>query len=358
MRFPRCRARVRSASVALVAALACYLALTGGCSASDGNDRSAPRASAGTDCDRYASTRASGSANGSRENPFRSVPRLVRSLRRGEVGCLAAGRYEHRGVVRVTRPGITLRPLGRGRGRVVVDGAVWVMPSARGARISRLRLTSHDPEFTIPLKIQADGVTIVANDITTSTSISCILIGSARVVTGTVIERNRIRRCGRSGKHDHLIYVQNSRDAVIRNNLLTDNAGGWAVHLYPNADGTLVEGNVIDGNQGGVIFAGTDGDTSDGNVVRENVITSSFPRFNIEASWSDGPIGEGNSAFGNCLFSGGPGAPLGLAPEEGFDEHDNVQGGANLYINSEAGNFRLRATSPCAPVLERARKRG
>ena len=294
-------------------------------------------------------------ANGSREAPYPSLPRLVRSLRRGQVGCLAAGHYEHRGVVRLTRPGITLRPLGRARGRVLVDGAVWVMPSARGARISRLRLTSHDPVFTIPLKIQADGVTIVANDITTSTSISCILIGSARVVTGTVIERNRIRRCGRRGKHDHLIYVQRSRDAVIRDNLLTDNAGGWAVHLYPDADGTLVQGNTIDGNQGGVIFAGTDGDTSDGNVVRENVITSSFPRYNIESSWSDGPLGEGNSAYANCLFSGGPGAPSGLAPEEGFDEHDNVQGGANLYINPEAGNFRVRSSSPCAATAAKGR---
>lgn len=354
MRFPRCWARARSGAWALCATLACCLGLTSGCSASDANgDRSepAPRASAGTDCDRYASARASGYANGSRERPFQSVGRLVRSLRRGQVGCLAAGRYEHRGVVRLTRAGVTLRPLGRGRGRVVVDGAVWVMPSARGARISRLRLTSHDPVFTIPLKIQADDVTVVANDITTSTSISCILIGSARVVTGTVIERNRIRRCGRRGKHDHLLYIQRSRDAVIRNNLLIDNAGGWAVHLYPDADGTLIERNVIDGNQGGVIFAGTDGDTSDGNVVRENVITSSFPRFNIEASWSDGPLGEGNSAFGNCLFSAGPAAPSGLAPEEGFDEYDNLVASGDLYVKPDDGDFRLRAGSACAPVV-------
>jgi hypothetical protein len=347
---------VRNGSLALAAALLCGLALTGGCSASDGDDRSGPpaRAAAGADCDRYASPRAEGPADGSRAHPFPTLARLVRSLRRGQVGCLAAGRYEHRGVVRLTRPGVTLRPLGRGRGRAVVDGAVWVMPSARGARLSRLRLTSHDPVFTIPLKIQADGVTVVANDVTTSTSISCILIGSVRVVTGTVIERNRIRRCGRRGKHDHLIYVQRSRDAVIRENLLIDNAGGWAVHLYPDADGTLIEGNVIDGNQGGVIFAGTDGDTSDGNVVRDNVITSSSPRYNLEASWSDEPPGEDNTASGNCLFSAGPGAPAGVAAEDGFEEQDSVVAGANLYIDPDAGNFRVRATSPCSPVAGRA----
>jgi hypothetical protein len=234
---------------------------------------------------------------------------------------------------------------------VVIDGAVWVMPGATGSRISRVRLTSHDPTFTIPIKIQADRFTLVANDITTSTSISCVLIGSARVVTGTLIERNRIHRCGRRGKHDHLIYVQRSRDAVIRRNLLIDNAGGWAVHLYPDADGTLITRNVIDGNQGGVIFAGTDGDTSDGNVVRDNLITSSSPRYNIESSWSDEPPGEGNAAFGNCLFSSGPGAPTGLGDEIGFDEHDNFQAVGKLYRDAGRGDYRLRAGSVCAPVL-------
>ena len=94
----------------------------------------------------------------------------------------------------------------------------------------------------------------------------------------TLVELNRIHGCGRTGKLAHLIYVTHSQGAVIRNNLLVGNGGGWAVHLYPDADGTLVEGNVIDSNEGGVIFAGDGGgDTSDRNVVRENVITNSAP---------------------------------------------------------------------------------
>jgi nitrous oxidase accessory protein NosD len=337
--------------------LGCCLALSSGCNASDSNDEQAgpsARAKASGVCDRFASARARGGGNGTRTRPFRTFAQLVRSLGRGAVGCLAAGRYEHRGVVELQQPGITIRPLGRARGRVVIDGAVWVMPRARGARIARLSLVSHDPVFTIPLKIQADDVTVIANDITTSTSISCVLIGSSRTVTGTVIERNRITRCGRQGKHDHLIYVQKSRDAVIRNNLLTDNAGGWAVHLYPDADGTLIEHNVIDGNQGGVIFAGARGETSDGNVVRENVITSSSPRYNIESSWSGGPFGSGNAAFDNCVFSSGLGAPSGVADEEGFEESNNRLATADLYVNHDAGDFRLRPGTACAPVLRAA----
>ena len=139
-----------------------------------------------------------------------------------------------------------------------------------------------------------------------------MLIGSPDIeVAHTVVERNRIHDCGSRGKLAHLIYVTNSRGAVIRANLLVDNQGGWAVHLYPNADGTLVERNVIDSNQGGVIFAGDGNVASDRNVVRENVITNSAPRWNIEGSWSGGPEGQGNVAQRNCLYSSGRGNALG-----------------------------------------------
>jgi Right handed beta helix region len=226
------------------------------------------------------------------------------------------------------------------------------MPGARGARVAGLRLTSHDPQYAIPLKVQADRVAIVGNDITAARSISCVLVGSDRTVSGVVIEDNRIRRCGRTGKLDHLMYVVHSRNAVIRHNLLVDNRGGWAVHLYPDADGTLVEGNVIDSNEGGVIFAGSGrGDTSDGNVVRENVITNSSPRWNIESSWSGGPSGEGNSASRNCLFSTGPGTPSGLGREDGFDESDNVVAKGPVYVDRQAGDYRLRRDSTCAAVV-------
>jgi Right handed beta helix region len=226
------------------------------------------------------------------------------------------------------------------------------MPGADGARVAGLRLTSHDPVFSIPRKIQADGVVIVGNDITAARSISCVLVGSDRTVSDVVIEDNRIQHCGRRGKHDHLIYVVHSRSAVIRHNLLFGNPGGWAVHLYPDADGTLVEGNVIDSNKGGVIFAGTGrGDTSDGNLVRDNVITNSSPRWNIESSWSGGPPGEGNSASRNCLFSTGPGRPSGLGREDGFDQSENVVAKEPVYVDPQAGDYRLRRDSGCAAVV-------
>lgn len=313
------------------------------------NTRTALRAS----CDRYASPNGSAQASGSRARPFGSLWRLVRSLRPGQVGCLMPGRFRHFGVVRMERPDTTIRSLGRPR--ATIDGAVWVEPGARGARIAGLRLTSHDPEFAIPLKIQADDVELVGNDITASRSISCVLVGSSRTVSGLLIEDNRIHHCGRTGKKDHLIYMTDSRNAVIRRNLLVHNPGGWAVHLYPNADGTLIERNVIDSNRGGVIFAGSGGGaTSDGNVVRANVITNSSPRWNIESSWSGGPAGRGNSASRNCLFSSGPGAPSGLLPGRGFQLSDNAVAKRPVYVERGAGDYRLTRRSNCAAIAGHA----
>jgi nitrous oxidase accessory protein NosD len=261
------------------------------------------------------------------------------------------GRYRHRGTVEMRRAGTTLRPLGKAH--VTIDGALWVLPGAKRARIAGLTLTSHDPVYSIPLKIQADDVSLVGNDITAARNISCVLIGSRdRTVSRTLVELNRIRRCGRTGKLSHLLYVTHSRGAVIRDNLLVGNRGGWAVHLYPDADGTLVEGNVIDSNEGGVIFAGDGGgDTSDGNVVRENVITNSSPRWNIEGSWSGGPEGQGNLAQRNCLYSAGPGTPSGIGFLSGFEQSDNVVASGPVYVDRRAGDYRLRPGSNCGALL-------
>ena len=299
-------------------------------------------------CDRFASPRGSdrGRHRGRQSRPFRSVRRLARSLRRGQTGCLYPGSYRHGTPVRLRRPRTTLR--GLAGGAVRVDGAIWVEGTARGASLSKLRLTASDPTYDIPLKVLADDVRVTRNAITGSASSICVLVGSHRLAHRTRIERNRISRCGSVGKFDHLIYLQQTRQARVRDNLLTANAGGWAVHMYPDADQTVVERNTIDGNQGGVIFAGDGtGATSDGNVVRLNVITFSSPRWNIEGSWSEGPAGRGNLAYDNCLFTEGPDAPAGIAERIGFSAERNTVVAASPYIARPLGDYRLAPTSGC-----------
>jgi hypothetical protein len=173
---------------------------------------------------------------------------------------------------------------------------------------------------------------------------------SSKDASNVVIERNRIYDCGPSNsKWDHQIYLVHSRGAIVRWNILSGNAGGWGVHLYTDADGTVVEHNVIDGNRGGVIFAGEGGDTSDRNVVRNNAITSSGPRWNIEGSWSGGREGTGNEAHHNCLYS--PGQGDGVANESGFSARQNSVLGGSPYVNRAAGDYHFRADSPCADLV-------
>ena len=144
------------------------------------------------------------------------------------------------------RADTTLRPA-RKAAHATIDGAV--VPRAKGARIAGLTLTSHDPVYSIPLKINADDFSLVRNDITAARNISCVLIGADRRPRTRSSSATASAAAGAQARAP--LYVAHSQDAVIRGNLLIGNRGGWAVHLYPDADGTLIEGNVIDANQGG-----------------------------------------------------------------------------------------------------------
>jgi nitrous oxidase accessory protein NosD len=301
---------------------------------------------------RYASPRGfDRRGRGSRKRPFRTVERLVRSLGRGRTGCLLSGRYTHSGPIRIKRPGIVLRAAPGALATVV--GAIWFDPTAHGARVSGLTLTTTDSVYATPLKVQADDVTVRDNRISAGQSAPCIQVGSVRTTYRTVIESNRVAGCGKQDKFDHLLYLQRTRDVRVRWNLLYGNRGGWAVHLYPDADHTLVAHNVIDGNVGGVVFAGNgSGDTSDFNLVRNNAITFSSPRSNLEGSWSDGPAGKGNLAELNCLFSVGPDSPAGVAEQTGFAARDNVVLGRSPYVR---GRYAFPRHSRCARLVGSAR---
>ena len=167
-----------------------------------------------------------------------------------------------------------------------------------------------------------------------------------------VIERNRIFNCGPSNsKFDHQIYLENTRDAVVRRNILTGNNGGWGVHLYSDADGTLVEHNIIDGNRGGVVFAGDGTKTSDRNVVRNNAVTNSGPRWNIESSWSGGAHGTGNTAHHNCLHTAGQSRGGLERGDGGFSASRNAVLDKSPYVNRARGDLRFKAGSKCARLV-------
>ncbi len=299
-------------------------------------------------CDRVAAPGGSDDASGSEAAPYRTIQQLTSSLQAGETGCLRSGSYGG-SQVWLDEPGTTLTSYPGEH--ATVTAFLEVDPAARGAHVNHLRFDAAGNGNEVGVKLQADDTVFSDNELTKDGHGICLVAASSGPADNVVIERNHIYDCGPSNsKWDHQIYLVHSRGAVIRWNILSGNAGGWGVHLYTDADGSVIEHNVIDGNRGGVIFAGDGGETSDRNVVRNNAITFSGPRWNLEASWSGGPHGSGNAASHNCLYAG-PSADGGVADEDGFSATQNSVLDGSPYINRAAGDYHFRADSPCAALV-------
>jgi parallel beta-helix repeat protein len=297
-------------------------------------------------CDLYAATGGSDDASGSGDAPFRTAKRLVRSLAPGQTGCLQPGLYvENVIVLSGGRPGAPITLRSAPGGTATIGGYVDVKDTADNVVLTALAVDgSYSPQVTVQLF--GDSLVVSDTEITNRRAAqSCVLAGSTKygIARDLVLVRNRIHGCGRSAAFDHGIYLSDTRNARVSDNVVYDNAA-IGIQIYPDADQSLIEQNTIVGNgRIGIIFAGEGGSSSDGNVVRRNVVTHSHDRFNLETWWG-GAVGGGNVASDNCVFGGGMGN---LQLDAGVAAGDNVVADP-LYVDAAAGDFRLRAGSPCA----------
>ena len=339
------RARKLAAAVLLPAVAVIAVSLT------------APMASsASAACDLVAAPNGLDSNPGTESAPLRSADELIDRLRSGQAGCFRQGTYGTEDQFWLREPSVTLRSYPGER--ATLQGRVRVEHTADDAVIENLILDGRDPEGRLGPLIYADRVVLRGNEIFNNNQGICVHIADypgEPPPTGVLIEDNEIRDCGRlpATNHDHGIYVANARDTVIRNNLIYNNADR-GIQLYPDADGTLVTGNVIDGNGQGVIFGGDGDDSSDNNTVTGNVITNATIRYNVSSSWQ-GPTGSGNVARGNCVWTSRDeyaGSPEG----SGIQEMSGASASGNVianpgYANPAAGDFRIDPQSECAAVL-------
>jgi len=281
------------------------------------------------------------------------VEAFVSGLEAGETGCLRAGVHPIEGVATIEAPGVVLTSYPGET--ATLAGRLWIKRGADGVRVEDLVLEGRNPQGRPSPTVNANDVVFRGNDVSNEHTAICFVIGDDQYgdADGTVIEGNRVHDCGRlpPTNRDHGIYVAHASNTMIRDNLIYDNADR-GVQLYPDATGTVVTGNVIDGNGEGIIFGGDQDEASSDNVVEGNLITGSTVRFNVESHWQ-GPVGTGNVVRGNCVWtsrSDYPGDPAGSGIEPAIDgvrAADNIVADPG-YADQPAGDFGLGDDSPCA----------
>ncbi len=320
-----------------------------------------PDASAATSCTKYASPAGSDTNSGSATAPFLTAQRLINNLSAGQTGCLYTGTYV--GNATFSLGNVTLASVPGNRAKL--GGYIWVRSTANGVTISDLDVDGHDVSPPT-IQVHGDAVTLSGLNVTNrhkpglAFNAMCVLAGSdfenspANTAYGLVIRDNRIHDCG-DDAHEHAIYLESTRGAIVQNNYLYANPG-YGIHMYPDAQGTSIEHNLIDGNssmnKANLTFSGespggeyASPHGSDNNTVRYNLITNALTRYNVESFFPAGSVQPVNNVvYENCISN----APWGnFGYTSGYTQWSNKDVDP-LYVDRSQGNFQLRDGSPCA----------
>ena len=297
-------------------------------------------------CSGWASPTGVDTNPGTRDRPYRTIPRLVSSLRPGQVGCLEPATLFPEHVV-IEASGARRAPivLRSGPGpRAVLGAGLQLTQSSRYVRIENvvIRPRADTPSRDATVVLRGFEIALVRSDISGIDALeiprSCIVVDHAG---HPVIERNVIHNCGPFTGND--LYAAGISVVIAVNGRITNNTifgnPGDAVALSPNAQRTHVRRNLIVNNGSGVYFGGSSAFVSRDNRVTRNVIHLSR-RYAVHGSYKPGnPVGRGNIVFENCLWR------VALVAGVGFAEARSRI--ANPDVFWTGSTYRMPPRSPC-----------
>jgi parallel beta-helix repeat protein len=309
-------------------------------------------------CDLVAAPNGSDTAPGTAGAPLQSAAALAKTLADGQTGCFRAGTYTYTELsIRAAGATVTSYP----GERATLKGQLRIERPATGTVVEGLLLDGRNPGDNFGPLIYADGAVLRDNEITNFHTTNCVHVAryyNDPAPANVVVEGNEIHDCGviPAQNHEHGIYIAASRNMIIRDNQIYSNADR-GIQLFPDAQGTQIYGNVIDGNGQGIIFSGYGGISSNNTVVEHNLITNSNERHNVESFYpEDTAPGTNNIVRDNCIYGAdgwyeeADGSGI-QAPQEGFTATNNVIADPE-YVNRAAHDFTLAPGSPCAGILD------
>ncbi len=305
-------------------------------------------------CSLIASPTGSDRASGTLARPFRTVQRLADRLSPGQIGCLRRGVYredvkiKHGGRSATQR--LTIESYEGERATLI--GRLYLRRGSNHVTITRINLNGRNRSALPSPTINSEDAEFSHDDVTNEHTGICFILGSAGFgrARRTIISANRIHDCGVEPSHnqDHGIYIAESDGAQITDNVIFKNADR-AIQLFPDAQGTVIEHNIIDQNGEGITFSGHRRASSN-TLVEFNLITNARIRYDVESFYPRGaPAGVNNVVRNNCVYGGAHGT---IGEEVGY----SAAGFANKrldprYANPSAGDYAPAPSSPCAAYV-------